>query len=288
MKQLKYFVALAEELHFQRAARRVSLTQPALSYQLKSLETELNVSLIERDRRNVNLTEAGQHFYSGAKRILKDMNALTRTTQEKDDARPLTLKVGYSESLNLSVAVNSIFSSPEKHPNITVDQRDMPTNDIFDAVKEGEIDIGLAASTETHSSLHCKPVVKGCWTLLMQDTHPLARGKSVSLTDIDKLPCLLFDQSKNPKLFEWWMDKFTKAGVRPNIVLQPKQIDAALRMVANGSALFIVASYAVKETPAGLTQLPFRFANNEITIGATWHQENESKALEYFLESLGD
>ncbi|MBO9488905.1 LysR family transcriptional regulator [Endozoicomonas sp. G2_1] len=286
IRQLKYFIALAEELHFLRAARRLHLTQPALSYQLKSIESQLNVQLIERDRRSVKLTEAGKYFYEGAQKIIKDLNTLERTTQEKSEITQPKLTIGFAEYLNLDIVLSSILATKAVHPNIVIQQLDLPTHRIFDAVKEREIDIGFALLPALHPTLKYRPIVSGKWGIVLPANHPLAQQKNISLKDINNLPCVFFNKAMNPQLYQWWMKKFDNAGVSADIILQPKQVSTALRMVANESAAFIVADYVVSDLPTGLVHKPFNFENNQPTIGAAWHENNSSKALQLYLNEL--
>lgn len=286
VRQLNCFIVLAEELHFQRAARRVNLTQPALSYQLKTLEEKMQASLIERDRRNVSLTPAGSHFYEGAKALVKQWQTLQKTTREIADNTPLALTLAYTGYLNLGVVNRSIMALRTAYPSLALSLLDLPASQIADAVKEGQADLGFSVLPVTHPTLKVKPLVSGNWQLVMSELHPLAQAEDISLSELAEQPLIMFERRLNPGLFDWWLSEFAKAGVSPNIVLETSQVSAALQMVRRQRAVFIVVSYVVDDLIEGVIARPFSEQQQRLQVGAIWQADNRSQGLQHYLQVL--
>ncbi|MEM6821161.1 MAG: LysR family transcriptional regulator, partial [Verrucomicrobiota bacterium] len=166
---MKYFKAVAEELHFQRAARRVNITQPSLSAQIKLIEEELDVTLLKRDRKSVQLTKAGKVFLKRCERILKAVDQAIDETRQAAGQEKLHLKLGTRFFINLPIFANSVMATRKANPNITIEQIDMPTNEVEAAVKEGEIDIGFAPAGITHPALIVRKIIDGYFVVVMPE-----------------------------------------------------------------------------------------------------------------------
>ena len=153
LRQLRYYQAAAEELHFQRAARRVNLSQPALSHQIKRLEEEVGVTLIDRSRNHAALTPAGEAFLSRVGEILAASDVALQEARDIGGAEPEVLRIGYVEFINLGAA----------DPNRKVEQRDLHSAEAYAAVKEREIDVGFGVLPVTHPTLKFRKVAEGWW-----------------------------------------------------------------------------------------------------------------------------
>jgi DNA-binding transcriptional LysR family regulator len=286
IKQLRYFKAVAEELHFQRAARRVHITQPALSHQMQRLEDELGVVLLVRDRKNVTLSEAGKVFLSHVRDILARLDQAVQATQDAAGLEPTTLRIGTSAYLNLAVIARSIVAARVAASNFTIEQIEMPTNEVYHALKEGQIDIGFAPLPATHASLVVKKVVDGFWTIVVPENHELAIDDEIPIKVLEDKPLIIFDKALNPQLYDRCMGLFDTAGFKPRIVLETKQVQTALRMVSERMALYFVASYVIADLPPGLVYRKLLGFDNKISIGAVWHEANLSKSLKAYLQYL--
>jgi DNA-binding transcriptional LysR family regulator len=286
LNQLRYFKAVAEVLHFQRAARQLNLTQPALSYQVKRLEEELGIVLLDRSRKHVELTDAGMIFLKRITFILEALDNAKKEAQYIAGMEQTSLKIGTIDYLNLDIVTKSVIATKVEHPNITIEKIEMPTNEIYDAVKESEIDIAIGPETVKHSALAIKKITSGRWSLVMPSDHVFANEESISLENLKDTPLIIFDKSLNPKLYNWWMENFKVAGFKPKIILETKQVHTALKTVKDGMALYIVASYIVEDLPESMVCKPLTGFDNKISIVAAWRRNNNSKALKIYLDKL--
>ncbi|MDJ0511979.1 MAG: LysR family transcriptional regulator [Methyloceanibacter sp.] len=286
LKQLSYFKAVAEELHFQRAARRVHLTQPALSHQIKALERELGVTLLERDRKSVALTAAGGVLLEHTKLILRQVEVAKQETQEVGGSAPKRLLVATIDYLNLDVITRSLMKMRSEHPEVEIQKTEMPTNEVFNAVKEQAVDIGFGPPPVPHDALIKRRVALGHWTLVLPRDHELTIQESVSLAELRDQPLIIFDRALNPDLYDWWMQQFAAAGYKPNVVMETKQIQAALSMVKDGLALYIIASFLISDLSDSLTLRPLSGFDTEMSVFAAWREDYRNPALKFFLEYI--
>ncbi len=286
LRQLRYYQAVAEELHFQRAARRVNLSQPALSHQIKRLEEEVGVILIDRSRNHAALTPAGEAFLARAREILAVCDTALREARDIGGAEPEVLRIGYVEFINLGAVARSVAAFRAADPARKVEQRDLHTAEAYAAVKEREIDVGFGVLPVTHPTLKFRKVAEGWWGLILPEEHAWAVRESLSISELDDAPLILFDRTLNPPLYDSWMTRFAEANITPNIVFTTKQVQTALTMAQDGGGLFLVASYVVDPVPVGFRLLRLTGFDNQIAVGAAWHEDNKTQLLADYLALL--
>lgn len=285
---MTYFKAVAEELHFQRAARRLHLTQPALSHQVKVLEQELGVTLLERSRSHVELTRAGAIFLERVIAILKDVEQAKREVREVAGHESKSLSIGTIDYLSLDIITKSIMATKIGNPDIDLKRVEIPTNEIYASLNEKQIDLAFGPLPVTHPSLVERKITSGKWSLVVPTEHEFAAKKSVSLRSLQDIPLVFFDRTLNPDLFKWWMQNFAQVGFDPKIVLETKQVRTALKAVRDRFAFYVVASYIVEDLPEDLVCRSIVGFENEMSVGAVWHVDNRSKPLKIFLEKMKD
>lgn len=289
LRQLRSFIAVAEELHFQRAARRVNLSQPALSHQIKALEDEVGVTLLARDRRSVALTAAGDAFLNRARDVLASLDAAVRDARQAAGLEPSVLRLGFVSYLNLRVISRSIAGLRGERPEVGVEQVEMPTTEVYAALKEGQIDVGFGVLPVTHPALKFRTVAEGYWSVVVVPDHPLVQEAEegvLALTALSETPIVLFERVLNPPLYDAWMARFRDAGMTPKIVLETIQVQTGLDMARDGAAAFIVGSYIVEPPPPDLLRLRLGGFENQIAVGAAWHEDNKTALLADYLRHL--
>lgn len=288
LRQLRCFRAAAEELHFQRAARRVGLSQPALSQQIKRLEAELGVVLLDRSRQHVALTTAGKAFLTRTGDILSACDAAVREAQALGNAQARVLRVGFVGFLNLRVIAHSIAAFRAAHPDHAVEQIEMPSAEVYASLKEGSIDVGFGVLPVTHPTLKFRKVVAGHWCVVAPATHSLSLAQNgfLPIAALKDQPLILFDRSLNPALHDAWIARFEAAGFCPNIVIDAKQVQTALNLVRDGLGVFVAASYILDPIPEDLRMLRLTGFDNTIAIGVAWHEDNKTQLLKAYLNLL--
>ncbi len=286
LKQLRSFIAVAETLHFQKAARRLNLSQPALSHRINQLEQFLDVRLFERNRRHVSLTAAGETLQPRAKAILEDWEAAVTETRTAGGRPPNLLRIGYIEYLNISAISTSIASFRSKHRAVTVEQVDLPPVEVLEALREGQLDLGFAVLPLNDRDFAVRTIVEGRWGLVVPCEHPLASHSSLELHQLDDLPLILFQRPLNPGVYDTWIERLKEAGTAANIVFETRQVQTALTMVQAGGGLFLASSYSTALLPNSLAWVPFTGFDSAISVGVVWNPERPSPLRRAYLSCL--
>ncbi len=200
-----------------------------------------------------------------------------------------SLSFGYASFMNLRVISRSISAYRREVPNVKVNQLEMPTAEVYPALKEREIDIGFGMLPVTHPTLKFRAVASGFWSVVVCDSNPLfgkAADGELPLSELAGEPIVMFDRSLNPPLFDSWIERYCEAGFEPQIVMETSQVQTGLDMARDCDAAFVVASYIVDPVPQGLYLLKLTGFENDIQIAAAWHEDNKSAALQDYLRHL--
>ncbi|MEM9012500.1 MAG: LysR substrate-binding domain-containing protein [Pseudomonadota bacterium] len=289
LRHLRSFIAVAEELHFQRAARRVNLSQPALSQQIKALEEEVGVLLLARDRRSVSVTSAGEAFLLRAREAVDAADRAVREARDVAGTEPTELRLGYVSYLNLRVITRAIAAFRSAHPHVDVRHEEMPTQEVYAALRESQIDLGIGVLPATHPTLKVRKIATGFWSVVVASDHPVRarlREHELPLEALRDEPLALFERSLNPALYDRWIERFRGAGFEPKIAFETNQVQTGLDMARDGEAAFLVASYIVDPPPPDLARLRLGGFDNSIELGAVWREDDRSSALNAFLREL--
>ncbi len=286
LKQFRYFKAVAEELHFQRAARRLNLSQPALSHQIKNIEEEVGTTLLDRDRRGVALTPAGALLLERATAILEAADKALSDVRALAGAEPQSLRVGFVDYLNLDIIVQSIARLRQSHPDIDVQQTELPTAEIWPGLVERTIDVGFGVVPVIGDNLIAKTVARGQWLIVVPNDHPFVDYETLPLSHLDGEPLIFFEEALNPALHASWMTRFDEAEISPNIVFETKQVQTGLNMARDRTGAYLVASYIVEPLPDGLTGIPVGGFDNSIEIAAAWRGDDGVDSLKFYLKIL--
>jgi DNA-binding transcriptional LysR family regulator len=288
LTQLRYFVAVAEELNFRRAAERCRVAQPALSRRVRRLEEELGVLLLHRTKREVRLTEAGEVFLQAAREGLGRIDAGAREVRRPSDAAGI-LTVGAVDYANFRFLPWVMRAFGERRPEARVLRRDLPPAEQVEALREGKLDVGFFGARAREKDLAYLPVAHASWSVALPAGHRLADTPDVILAkDLAGEPLVLFPRYANPELYDWTVGRLREAGgagAEPRIVQEPTQIAGALDLVAAGLGLL--------PTPFFLSQAPPKVAVRRLAgfdvgveVCAVHRKKDASVLLQDFLGAV--
>lgn len=238
---LRSFVAVAEELHFGRAARRLHLSQPPLSVHIRTLEERLGARLFDRDRRHVALTEAGTFFLSRARQQLADAARACDTTARiaRGDAGALT--VGYTPTATYEILPRALPAFRAAWPDVTLELVEMRTGLQADALRAGRIELGLACGPVDAPDLEARTLRTERFVAALPLRHPLAKRRTLRLCDLAAFPSI----AVRPEIEPAWADAFARALGRAKLTLSIAQHTdsklALLGLVAAGLGFGIVS-----------------------------------------------
>src|SRR5580700_1613600 len=193
LRQLRYFIAVAEELHFRRAAERLHMSQPPLSQQIRALEDELGFTLLTRTRRRVELTPAGEAFLRAARALLSELDGAVATARRIDAGQTGRLRVGFVGSALLSIVPGTVERFRSSRPGVAIELRERSTVDQLRAVAAGVIDVGLVRPPiEDEAGLRAETVLRERTVAALPVGHPLAALQRVPMRRLAAEPLVLF------------------------------------------------------------------------------------------------
>ena len=293
LRQLRYFVAVAEELSFTRAAIRLHLSQPPLSQQIQALERDLGVQLLERDKRNVALTEPGRVFLEEARQIL--------AKAEEARSHVLAAAAGYSGQLRLAYTVSVSFhpALPQAllrygqiAPNVHIQLNEMYSEPQFAALLAGQIDVGFVRDEPQHMkdarNLRLAVIDREPLLLALPSGHPLAARKSVRLAEVADDAFISQPRELAATLYDRLVKLAAKAGFKPRINQHAQQINGLLALVAAGLGLALVPATMRTVRLAGVSYVPLEDPDAYLLLAAASRAHDRSPALEKFLATVAE
>ena len=283
LRQLRYFVAVAEELNFTRAAKRLNLAQPPLSAQIKRLERALGVSLFERTSRHVELTPAGKALLTGARRTLAEAQRTVASSQHAGMGQVDTLRVGITDSAALSVLTRIVRPFRTEFPTVYLDLRDGTSLGQIEAVRADAVDVALTRGPVSESTLTVEVLVQERLCLAVSDRHPLARRRQVMWAELSSQPMILFPRQLAPAFHDLIMAGCQRAGFSPNVAYEASEIQTILSFVAAELGVAVVAESVRNARRAGVIIRPLGDAPVWAPLLAICRPERKVAALTAFL-----
>lgn len=280
LNHLRCFLAVAEELHFGRAARRLNMTQPPLSRQIRLLESAMEVRLLERTSRTVTLTAAGRHFQKESMQILRLADEAVRSTQQVSQGVAGTISVGFTQGSSYRFLPQLVALAKSALPSITISLNEMSTTMQIEALRYGRIDIGILQTPFERDGIEARRVLREPFILAVHVDHPLAKETPPRLQDINDQDLIMYAADGNPYFHALVGDVLHQAGITPRIVQHVNQTHTMLGLVGIGLGLAIVPQSTVK---LGAQHVVFReFAHPpeiQAELHSAWLTSNDNPAF---------
>ena len=281
LRHLRYFLAIAEEKHFGRAARRLHMTQPPLSRQIQELEAELGFALFDRARRRVELTPAGGVFLARVRSVLEGIDQAIHEARRASVGEIGRVAVGYISSLAYSGITDLLRAFHEQFPKVEIALREMSPQAQLDAIKEGWIDVGLVRGLVDDASLASACVARDPLVVVLPAGHALAEHKRIPLGRLAGEPFVVFPRHRGPAFFDQIMSMCRDAGFTPRIVQEAPQLDI-LSLVAAGFGLAIMPGSIRRAGRKGLAIRPIVGAPRA-KLYIVWRADDTAPALREFV-----
>ncbi len=291
LRQLRYFVAVAEALSFTRAAQKLHISQPPLSQQIRALEQDLGTRLLDRNKRRVALTEPGRLFLDEARRLLAQAQAARVAVTEAAEGYRGRLRLAYPASLSFHAALpRTLWRFSAMAPDVDLELREMYTETQYDALVAGDIDVGLvrALPKEQNVALQVEVDVIDHERLLvaMHCDHPLASRKRIRLRDVVHEPFVTQPRAYSTTLYDTLMQVAALDGFRPAIRQEAQQITGLLALVSAGVGMALVPTslQAVQLPEVCMIELVDKTA--DLLLAVAWRKDDDSAVLQRFLEAV--
>jgi DNA-binding transcriptional LysR family regulator len=279
--RLSCFIAVAEELHFGRAAERLHMTQPPLSRQIQQLEGELGVQLIDRTTRSVTLTPAGVAFLPDARRILQLAEGAAMTVRRVPAGDLGTVVVGFTAASAHVVLPLLLEEAREKLPDVKLELREMVTSVQLEGLLNGELDLGMARPPVKRPGLVSRPLLHEQLIAALPMGHPLADlGRQLTLNDLDGEDVIMYSPVQARYFNQLLISTFTIAGATPRYVQYVTQVHTMLVLVRSQIGIALVPASAATLHPEGVV---FRsigaFRERPVELDAVWRGDSTNPAL---------
>ncbi|GGI21654.1 LysR family transcriptional regulator [Oxalicibacterium faecigallinarum] len=286
LRQLRYFMAIVEEGQISRAARRLHMAQPPLSLQLKTLEEELGVQLIERNNKSLRLTEAGHALYQRAEQILGLVNATSKEIREFDQGLRGTLGIGSPPGIGHLTMPPRIAAFHKRYPEVTFQWREGNTFRVLELLNTHVIEAGIVRLPVDDNLYAIKPLVTEPWVAVIRASDDDARPASIALAELARQPLLLMQRQQGIFWHDMVWDALRAAEVEPTVFCESDNVMALLTLVELGLGAAIVprSAAALKSGPQ-LHTMEISDATLESDVAIIWLKNQRlSAAAKAFLE----
>ena len=289
LRHLRYFVAIGEEQHFGRAAKRLHVAQPALSRQMQDLERELGFLLFDRLPRGVRLNAAGKLFLRDARRILQDVNEAKLRAERIAHGKAGTLRIAIATAVSWHGLVQDSFREfRRRQPDVELELHHLLSVDQVEPIVSGRLDAGFAASlTPWHKDLAHWEFAQDRMVLAVPKGHPLTRRKTVRLRDLRTMPFVWFPRWVNPVFYDRMRQACARGGLSaPRIVQEAPDRDTNLGLVLCQIGLSWQPETVRWHCPQGIVLLPVVDMKVRLPFNLIWKKDNMLPLLKKFLAQV--
>ena len=286
LRQLRYFVAVAEEGHFGRAAQRLRMSQPPLSMQIKGLEAELGVELLNRSTRRVALTDAGRAFLEKTRAILGAVEEARDAARGAGHGTQGKLHVGFISSAPLSLLPPSIRLFRERFGGVELALKELSSAQQVDALYEDEIKVGLVRLPMRAPGIRFDPVFEERLVVAVPTGHALEKLERVPLEAIADLPLVFFTRQLIPGFHAQIVELFRRVGAFPKVAQHAVHLQTIVSLVASGVGIAILPSSAERVGREGVVYRALDVPDATSWMGLAWVEGDESKLVKHFIGAV--
>ncbi len=277
LRHLRYFVAVAEELHFHRAATRLHISQPPLSQQIRALERELGVTLLARNRRRVALTSAGEGFLEDARSILAAVDRASERARDIARGAIGTLSIGFVGSAMFSPTLPNILRTfRSEHPEVGLVLRELPTTVQVSSLIAGELDVGVIRppldGIEIDGQLELLTIQRERLVAALPAGHALASRRRLRPGELRGESFVILARREAPGLYAGLAAAMGEAGGLPEDVLEVAEMQTIISLVAGGFGVSLVPASVGQVERSGVTFLPITGPTPTIELALAWRR----------------
>lgn len=241
LRHLRYFIAVAEELHFGHAAARLNISQPPLSQQIQILEQQIGARLLARTNRSVSLTPAGKQFLADSRQILSQVDDAAARAARLHQGETGELRIGFTSSAPFIKAVSDTLSSfRQRYPDVHLQTREINTREQIAPLNEGGLDLGLMRNTQLPETLAWQVILREPLLAMIHRNHPLAAREAVSLGELAQEPFVFFDPHVGTGLYDDILGLMRRYHLTPTIAQEVGEAMTIIGLVAAGMGVSIL------------------------------------------------
>ena len=288
LRQLRYFVAVAEEMHFGRAARRLHMTQPPLSQAIQALEAQLGTPLFSRTRRSVALTAAGQTLLPEVQRLVQQVEGLASLAQSAAAGESGRLSIAFVPMADYSVLPSALREFRTALPSVHLDLQEATTDIQIELLASGRIDIGFLLPPlpdKLKADVDYLPLTSEPLVLALPEGTATTKTR-MSLKRCADLPLIIFPRRMSPAFHDQILACLRDAGLSPRIGQEAIQMQTIVSLVSAGMGFALVPQSVSNMKRPGVEYRAMQEISPWVEIGLAWRRDNTSPVLSAFLELM--
>ena len=284
LRHIRYFIAVAEERHFRRAAERLGVAQPALSRAIKLLEKDLGVVLFDRTNRSVRITQAGQVFLDGCRELTTSIEHAVAQTRMAHKGQLGSLRIGYTDNAIAGVLPDLLKAFQDRQPDVVLTPFHGPTSAQLRRLDANEIDVGFLTGPINRPGYEAVPVQTERFVCVAYAGHSLAARKRIRLEEL-AAEDFVHGSSNEWKHFHGYLFSLCRrAGFEPRIVQQAFNTAGILGLVASGLGLTVLTENATIAMPRGLAVIEIEDIAERLVSCAIWKEGTMAKPVDLFAD----
>jgi DNA-binding transcriptional LysR family regulator len=286
LRHLNYFLVLAEELNFSRAAERLHISQPPLSRMIQQIESEMGVLLFERTKRNVMLTPAGIELLRDAKQMVLQMQTVKKRLAVFGKGEIGTLKVGYVGAVMHTELPILLANFAKDFPNVNLQFEEQPNANLLHGLNNNLLDVAFVRTWLRPENLVEKILSKEPFVAVVPARHPLASKKNITVGDLKNENFITFTRECGATIFDGFLALCSKAGFTPRILHNASQLNSVLRLVESGFGVSLLPKNIDKGYNLKLKFIPLTNAQKIIPLIMLTRKGNANPALLHLQDHL--
>ncbi|ETU93799.1 TPA: LysR family transcriptional regulator [Pseudomonas aeruginosa] len=281
LRHLRYFIAVAEELHFGRAAERLGISQPPLSQQIQALEEEIGARLFERTNRRVELTDAGRLFLDESRQVLAQVDKAVLLARRAHLGELGELKIGFTSSAPFTSTIpSSIHAFRKAYPDVHLDLQEMSSRQVLKALLEESLQVGVIRPLALPDAVHWVELFREPLVAVLRADHPLAAGSEdgLAIAALAEEPFVFFPRSYGTGLYDQVIALTRQAGFSPRIAQEASEAMTIIGLVSAGLGVSILPASFRRTRVDGVV---YRTLSDSEATTAVWlvRRQNEGSPL---------
>jgi DNA-binding transcriptional LysR family regulator len=287
LRHLRYFIAVAEELHFGRAANRLQISQPPLSQQIKQLETELGLLLFSRTRQRVDLTTAGKSFLQNAYKVMNLIDQACEEAKRVDRGESGQLILAFTGAIAFDLLPTILRAYQEQYPNINIILKQMTTAEQIKSFQKKAIHVGLVVMPVTSESLNIELLHEEPFIVVLPKTHHLAQQKGkVNLANLVNEQFIMTPRNSGEGYYDSIISLCQSAGFIPKKTQEAEELHTVVSFVASGMGIAILPSSIQFLKNDDIVYFPLKHDFPTYNTGVAWSKTETSPVVHSFISFL--
>ncbi|RCJ25283.1 LysR family transcriptional regulator [Nostoc sp. ATCC 43529] len=285
LRHLRYFIAVAEELHFSKAAERLHIAQPPLSQQIQQLEAQLGVELFHRKtKRQVQLTEAGQVFLQEAYQLLAQLQKAIELTQKIGRGEKGQLRIGFTSLVTYNLLPVILRQFREQFPEVELILQELTTTEQERSLQESRIHVGFAHPPLEDNTLNQKCIQQEALIVALAETHPLAEQEKISVRSLVNQNLIVFPRHLGSGLYDQIVSLCQQGNFSPKVTQEAIQMQTIIGLVSAEMGIAIVPSSLQNLQRTGVVYRSFEEKTPLVETAIVWREEDITPVLKEFLQ----